>query len=426
METTYVGDAFVVFRADGAATNKPKASAEILNDSRYTVLCSYRLKKAVGREKYLHCVEYLADSSCSVTAASKGDDEYRITACIPKQLGYACRLPPPTESWEFTYEYMCPPVPSSSTWNSTNQTIYVWGDLDFDFYGASHLKNVTNEHIRSVHPCSMNQIVPQVMMGHCLSSNDDKYVPSWKSFDNWVIQAQYFWMDENEDPRALCGPLIDAREGDVIRTKISYDAHTGCITAKICIMLVTKDGKKKEDPKKKSHIKAPRPFPHDPSLFRDWKDFFERCVDAERAADLEAATCTIRNPLERAFAACCGGKESPKKGVFRVPARGSLRGTACKEAVDSGEISDVQAAGPLARPYLNVEYKGKVGIDTLRSICPFVVTEATYPGMTPGPVATNWKAHLYCPRTGFGDALSEERKGGEILRLSDALVLSKQ
>ena len=66
-------------------------------------------------------------------------------------------------------------------------------------------------------------------------------------------------------------------------------------------------------------------------------------------------------------------------------------------------------AGPLARPMLNVEYKGAVDVDTLRSMCPFRVLEAAVPTFPPQPAPLNaWRVSLFCPRTGEGDELSSQ------------------
>ena len=118
----------------------------------------------------------------------------------------------------------------------------------------------------------MNQIVPQTMIGRCLAHNDDQYVnstlsvsfrfrcaysglicficfacfvfsfyfvcfvsfikffplfsfaysvdgrfnPEWEEFEEWVIQAQYYWQtDEGEQAgsKAMCGPLVKVAPG---------------------------------------------------------------------------------------------------------------------------------------------------------------------------------------------------------------------
>ena len=221
-------------------------------------------------------------------------------ASLPKRKGHHYRLPPSDNSWDLTYTYLCPPIPATSIWDKNNQTIYIWGDIDFDYYGASHLKEVTDEHVRNIHPCCMNQIVPQLMIGSCLCSNDEQYMPSWRSFDNWVIQAQYFWMDCDGGSRAQCGPIIEAEPGDEIRTQIRYDHGSGSIAVSIAIMK-DDDGLNDKiiDHEKCSEIVIERPFPHAPSLFTNWTDFFERCVGAE---------CIVQE--KNVSKSCCGGDSS--------------------------------------------------------------------------------------------------------------------
>jgi len=100
------------------------------------------------------------------------------------------------------------------------------------------------------------------MIGNCLSSNDEDFIPSWKCFDSWVIQAQYFWQDCNEDPRAMCGGLVHVEPGEEIKTCIRYDHKTGSIAMKED---EKRDGRGSiaiEDANRRSEIVVDRPFPH--------------------------------------------------------------------------------------------------------------------------------------------------------------------
>jgi len=388
-ESTYTGDAFVAYYCtqETDSIDKPLKISDLLNKEKYTVLCSYRLKLALN-DTYIHCVHYVSNGEAApivtVTAMPKQDNEYRVVVGLPRNL---CRLPPPHESWQVSYDYVCPPLPTSNTWNSNTHTMYVWGDLDFDDYGASHISNVP-VHLRTVHSCYMNQIVPQTMIGNCLAENDDTYKPKWKTFDQWVIQAQYYWQPTKDNGRALCGKYMQVEPGDLIRTRICYTAENGSI--QVSISVVGEDGE--ENSNKRSEIVIPKPFLHDVTLFESWKDFFSKCLQAERLGEDEN-----RSKVPR-----CEGKES-------TPA---LRGSK-----DSGA-----SMGAKARPCLNVEYKGRVDMDTLKSICPFVVKKATYPGLPPDFTTTKWKTYLYCPRTGNVNVLEDSAKR-QSLAIEDAVTL---
>jgi len=237
----------------------------------------------------------------------------------------------------------------------------------------------------------MNQIVPQVMIGNCLSSNDEDYIPSWKCFDTWVIQAQYFWQDCNEEPRVMCGDLVHVEPGEEIKTCIRYDHKTGSITVSIAIMKEDErgDGRdsvtKAEDHKRRSKIVVDRPFPHKHTHFESWMDFFEKCISAE---------CEVK------------AKKKEEKGNG-------------EEEVQSNS-NEIDESGCLARPYLNIEYKGRVSVETLQSVCPLEVKEASFPGFT----SKNWRKYLFCPRTGDTDTL-DGLEENDSLHIDDAIILSK-
>lgn len=156
-ESTYTGDAFVVYQT--SIETKPQTISELTSN----VLLSYKLQQAVDQKIHTHYIKWTTEG-CEARCAPN-DNEYRVVAGLPSDHPH--RLPPPNESWEISYTYIFPPIPDTSTWNSNNQTFYIWGDLDFDSYGCSHLREVTNECIRNIHDCTMNQIVPQVMIGNC-------------------------------------------------------------------------------------------------------------------------------------------------------------------------------------------------------------------------------------------------------------------
>ena len=228
------------------------------------------------------------------------------------------------------------------------------------------------------------------MIGNCLSSNDENYIPSWKCFDNWVIQAQYFWQDCNEDPRAMCGSLVEVDPGEEIRTCIRYDHNTGYFTVSIAIMKEENRGgddrgsdTKIEDCDRRSEIVVERPFPHT-SHFESWKDFFEKCIEAE---------CKVKTKQ----------KEEKSNGEKDIE-------------TNQNEIDE----GCLARPYLNIEYKGRVSVEALQSLCPLIVKEASFPGFT----SNNWRKYLFCPRTGDNDTL-DGLEENILLHIDDAITILK-
>ncbi len=170
-------------------------------------------------------------------------------------------FPPADSSWSIRYVFVVPPRPCARSWNHRDQVFYVWGDLDWDTYGA-----------RGAHPLSnyrFNQIVPQATIGYALTGNDAGYHPTWDRLDQWIIQAQYFWMKDDGTPYAQAGPVVPVSPGDEVTTRIAYDAGSGTITASIG----TADSV--------STIVSDRPFPNEsPPLFSSWKDFFERAGTA--------------------------------------------------------------------------------------------------------------------------------------------------
>ncbi len=195
---------------------------------------------------------------CETTRPTTGPDSaYRVV--VDPETGLPLTLPAPDTSWRITYVFQVPPRPCTPTWNHTDQVFYVWGDLDFDPYGAD-----------GAHPLSdyrFNQIVPQVMIGNTLSGNDGAYHPRWTRYDHWVMEAQYFWMKKDGTPYAQAGRPVAVSPGDEVTTSIAYDAGSGAITASISTGSDT------------SAVVLDRPFPNtDPPLFSSWRDFFAHAV----------------------------------------------------------------------------------------------------------------------------------------------------
>jgi hypothetical protein len=317
MEDTYVGDAFVVL-CSTKGSPPPELSCPCVhalceaNDVH--VVCSFvSLEVAEQQEVFamevvvVESEEQCAVRSCTVESLPIPCEEYRIIVELPRKQRHMLR--PYTEDWTLEYQFVVPKLPPKDTFDPKRETIYVWGDLSFDQYDA--------EGEFPLHPCLMNQIVPQVMCGHCLttSSNDGTYAPGWMTHPTWVMQAQYFWMGPlaetdsvNSRDHALCGEFHKVDEGDRIHTTIHYSAQDGSLD----VTIQSSGGKK-------SHILSKRPFPHMPDLFPSWGDFFKQA-----------------------------------------------------QAASGGE-------GPLGRACLNIEYKGNVKLAHLRHLAPFEICRLSFP-----------------------------------------------
>jgi hypothetical protein len=163
-------------------------------------------------------------------------------------------LPSHHNNWTLEYKYIIPPIPSGN-WNYQNQTVYTYGQIDFDQYGSGGKYTISDY--------MYNQIVPQVMIGNCLDSNDSQYNPYWHLYQHWVIQAQYYWMNSGDTSFSLCGNIVQVDPGEELTTKISYSASTGKITASISGLSGA------------STIVIHKPFLND-TLFTDWSQFFSR------------------------------------------------------------------------------------------------------------------------------------------------------
>lgn len=114
----------------------------------------------------------------------------------------------------------------------------------------------------------------------------------------------------------------------------------------------------------RSSIHVARPFPNDTLLFESWSSFF-RC---------------------------------------------------CEEVEDSVE-------GCIGRPTLNVEYKGRCSVRTLKSICPFTVKAASYPGFEDTPIS-KWRTELFSPRLDRVTTL--HGVDGTLLHVDDAALLGDE
>mmetsp|Transcript_133819 Transcript_133819/g.416225 ORF Transcript_133819/g.416225 Transcript_133819/m.416225 type:complete len:337 (-) Transcript_133819:15-1025(-) len=222
-------------------------------------------------------------------------------------------LSPIDAPWQLKYEYTVPMKLPSAEWDPRQGVFFIWGDTDFDLYGP---RNATFR----MHDYLFNQIVPQLVIGNALASNDDKYNPGWLVFDDWHIQAQYFWerlpeealaqaLDADQplppshrlaepptEPAenhctpanasaaifcALCGDVVKVKAGDLITAIIAYDGQ-GSMSASISAAGGTA-----------STIAIPRPFPNDPSLYADWKAFF---TEAEAKSAATAGKGVLHSP----------------------------------------------------------------------------------------------------------------------------------
>jgi len=211
-------------------------------------------------------------------------------------------LSPIDRSWEIRYQYTVPSRTPGAEWDPEHGVFFIWGDTDFDLYGP---RNSTFR----MHDYVYNQIVPQLVIGNALASNDERFNPGWITFGDWHVQAQYFWerlplvpsdgaaASSFPGPRAgawpsvprrltkplpasgggarlcegngsiacaLCGDVVAVKPSDVITTTISYDGF-GTMTASISA-----------EGGNASTITIPRPFPNDPGMYANWKDFFHR------------------------------------------------------------------------------------------------------------------------------------------------------
>jgi hypothetical protein len=184
---------------------------------------------------------------------------------------HAARFPV-DKPWNLLYEYAVPlHKPSGPHWEAGAEVYFIWGDTDFDSYGLAP---------RAAFPMSKyiyNQIVPQLVLGNALASNDKDYNPGWTVFRDWAVQAQYYWSSctlpkgrrcapGHSQSFAQCGKAVNVSAGDTIQTSIDYDPSSGAIAVSI--------GAK--GAASKSTVLLPRPFPNEtPPLWGSWRAFFE-------------------------------------------------------------------------------------------------------------------------------------------------------
>jgi hypothetical protein len=191
------------------------------------------------------------------------DPGYRVQIYVDSNSGNV-NLPAATQTWTLQYEFTVPPLPTSPTWNFTTETIYQWGDVDFDTYSSGNTYPIS--------PYVYNQIVPQLILGNVLSSNDANYNASGNLINTWAIVAQYYWQKVGT-PYAQNGSIVRVNPGDEITTTITYSPTTGAIIASIADNNIA-------GPSGISSITIARPFPDQPTLFTSWTDFFNQAESA--------------------------------------------------------------------------------------------------------------------------------------------------
>jgi hypothetical protein len=217
------------------------------------------------------------------------------------------------QTWQLRYKFVVPPLPRATSWDYKSQEIYIWGDVDFDDYGTLGGANKIN-HYR------FNQIVPQLMMGDTVALSGPNYGAQSKVYDHWVIQAQYYWVDDSDNKSyALAGDVIAVEAGEVLTTVIEYNSDDGSIKASIA------------SEKSESVIKIPRPFPNE-KLYQSWKDFFEQAeaktgsVLAQAVMNVEAHTGadTIESLLPFQFKEMSGPGFKTPPDEYRVRTEGGF------------------------------------------------------------------------------------------------------
>lgn len=200
----------------------------------------------------------------------EGDGLTGVFACVPEAAPSALpasavvvaarplevpQLPSSNQGWQIEYKYRVPPLPSSPDWDPGRHTFYVWGDVDFDWYG--------NDGPYKLSDYRYNHVVPLLFVGRVLSGNDANFSPSWTQVDTWSIQAQYYWQ-KGTTPYSQTGSIVDVNPGDEITTSIGFDATNGKLTVSVAAAAG------------RSSITLERPFPNEPALFANWTDFFQK------------------------------------------------------------------------------------------------------------------------------------------------------
>lgn len=208
-------------------------------------------------------------TSNTVTLTVAGSDpsgaEKSGRVFVTAKAGRNVKMPSWDKSWQLKYQFVVPPLPTSS-WDPSQMTLYIWGDIAFDAYGTDGKFKISDY--------KFNQIVPQLFLGRVLSNNDAAFKPAWTQQNTWAIQAQYYWQKDSTS-YAQTGPIINVSPGEIITTAINYTATDGKITASISA------------PGGISTIVLARPFPNEPGLFADWSSFF-KASQAKSANELYA------------------------------------------------------------------------------------------------------------------------------------------
>jgi hypothetical protein len=201
---------------------------------------------------------------------AEGDGVTGVFACVPEAAPSVlpasavvvgarplevAQFPSSNQGWQIEYKYRVPPLPSSPTWDPGQHTFYVWGDVDFDWYG--------DEGPYKLSDYRFNHIVPLLFVGRGLSGNDANFSPSWTQVDTWSIQAQYYWQ-KGATPYAQTGSIVGVEPGAEITTSIGFDATNGKLTVSVAAAAG------------RSFITLDRPFPNEPGLFANWTDFFQK------------------------------------------------------------------------------------------------------------------------------------------------------
>jgi hypothetical protein len=243
-----------------------------------------QMRLAAGLAIMVFCVAAFVRRGASVNAPSADAARMQTRANPDYRLQiYPTAHPqlPAAQDWTLEYRFVVPPLPASPTWNYKTETVYQWGDVDFDAYGAR------GEHKLSDYV--YNQIVPELEIGNVLDASDAGYRPYWHQVSGWQIEAQYYWRHGvTSTSYAQAGAIVKVNPGDEIITAIHYAAASGTIIASVADASIAPTAGT-------STITISRPFPNDPSLFTSWAGFFKKATAASHtpyvistpAADVE-------------------------------------------------------------------------------------------------------------------------------------------
>jgi len=252
VENTQAGHAFAVFQVQAG---KPRR-----------LVASYRVMAALAQPQR-HLVT-IGPHGVHASIEAGACSEARVIAHVRTLPDF-----PAQGDWAVTYSFVVPSLPVRDASFFETHTIYVWGDLSFDNGpSAAHGQR------RLVHDFKMNQIVPQVMCGRCLSSSGRHYLPRWRTFTSWVMQAQHYWQTargEARGSRALCGKLVRVESGEVLETTIALVG--GEMRASIRVV--------GNDASRQSEVRSSRVFPSHPRVFPGgWREFFAALAGEQHSA----------------------------------------------------------------------------------------------------------------------------------------------